>query len=64
MITTTTKQQVKPYSPGELAAQYGISTKTLRTWLKMHRQYIGDRIGKYYSALQIKIIYERLGVPD
>ena len=46
-----TKQQIKPYSPGELAAQYGISTKTLRTWLKMHRQHIGVRMGKYFTAL-------------
>ena len=55
---------MKPYSPGELAAQYGISTKTLRTWLKMHHQHIGIRMGKYFTALQIRIIYERLGVPD
>ena len=64
MMMTETKQQIKPYSPGELAAQYGISTKTLRTWLKMHRQHIGIRMGKYFTALQIRIIYERLGVPD
>ena len=59
-----TKQQIKPYSPGELAAQYGISTKTLRTWLKMHRQHIGVRMGKYFTALQIRTIYERIGAPD
>ena len=64
MISNSTKQHIKPYSPGELAAQYGISTKTLRTWLKMHQVHIGNRIGKYYSALQIRIIYERLGTPD
>ena len=63
-MMTETKQQIKPYSPGELAAQYGISAKTLRTWLKMHRQHIGVRMGKYFTALQIRIIYERLGVPD
>ena len=63
-MITQTKQQIKPYSPGELAEKYGISTKTLRTWLKMHHQHIGVRMGKYFTALQIRIIYERLGVPD
>jgi transposase-like protein len=62
-MNTEIKVSIKPYSPGELATQYGVSTKTLRTWLKLHNDHIGTRVGKYFTALQIRIIYERIGVP-
>jgi uncharacterized protein YjcR len=47
----------------ELADIYGVSTKTLRTWILRHQDAIGDRMGKYYTTLQVKIIFERLGEP-
>jgi transposase-like protein len=55
---------VRPYSMGELANQYCISTKTLRKWIKCHEKAVGPRIGKYFTTLQIHIIYERLGTPE
>ena len=66
MSTTTNEKleiKIAPYTPKELATMYGVSIKSLRTWLKPHRQYIGERISKYYTAKQVRIIFERLGEP-
>ena len=54
---------VKAYTISELAALYGISTKTIKTWLKPHAQAIGPRQGRYYTTLQIRIIFEKIGMP-
>ena len=53
----------KPCTLKELAASYGVSTKTLRTWLGPHREAVGERLSRYFTALQVKIIFERLGQP-
>jgi hypothetical protein len=55
--------EIKPYSPSEIAALYGVPRRTLYNWLKPHQEAIGERIGLYYTALQVKIIFEKLGVP-
>ncbi len=55
---------VRPCTSKELAAGYGVSTKTLRTWLLPHLQAIGTKQGRYFTALQIRIIHELIGVPD
>ncbi len=54
---------IKPYTPSELADVYGVSRKTLNTWLKPHREAVGKRESIYYTALQVKIIFEKLGLP-
>ncbi|HEX5155043.1 MAG TPA: hypothetical protein VFW07_26550 [Parafilimonas sp.] len=54
---------VKAYSISELAALYRISTKTIKTWLKPHAEAIGVRRGRYYTTLQIRIIFEKIGMP-
>lgn len=54
---------IKQYLPVELARLYGIDKKTFLRQLKPHEEYIGPRNGNYYSALQVKIIFERLGLP-
>jgi hypothetical protein len=54
---------IKPYTLGELAHIYNVTTHTVRTWLKAHEMFIGKRIGRTYTTLQVKIIYERLGFP-
>jgi DNA-binding transcriptional MerR regulator len=54
---------VKPYSPGEIAQLYGVTTKTLRTWIQPHLKTIGPRIGRYFSVLQVRLIFEKLGTP-
>jgi DNA-binding transcriptional MerR regulator len=55
---------VKPYTVKELAALYGVSPKTLRTWLLPHREAIGERVSRYFTALQVQLIFERLGRPQ
>ena len=59
----TTQPTVKAYTISELAALYGISTKTIKTWLKPHVQEIGQRRGRYFTTLQIRIIFEKIGMP-
>jgi hypothetical protein len=55
----------KFYAPGELAALYGVSLKTLNKWLKPHRDKIGSRpVGTYfYNVKQVKIIFDAIGDP-
>lgn len=55
--------EVKPYSPRELANVYGVSRKILNGWLDRHREAIGERSGLYYTALQVKTIFELIGLP-
>ncbi len=54
---------LKAYTIKELAAMYGISTKTFRGWLIPHKEIIGLKTGRYFTALQVKIIFERFGLP-
>ena len=56
-------QTAKPCTLKELAACYGVSTKTLRTWLQPNKEAIGERISRYFTALQIRMIFERIGEP-
>ena len=62
-MSTTKEKGVKPYSTKELAALYGVSPKTLRTWLLPHKEAVGKRVSRYYTSLQIQTIFERLGLP-
>mgnify|MGYP002777293404 FL=1 len=54
---------VKGYTVKELASFYGISPKTFRNWLEPHQKAIGQKTGWYYNALQVRIIFEKLGMP-
>lgn len=62
-INTSWEKKIAPYTPKELASLYGVSVKTLRTWLSPHRKNIGERKSKYYTAKQVRIIFEQLGEP-
>ena len=54
---------IKPYTITELANIYGVKTRTMRNWIAPHQEIIGQKIGRIYTALQIKIIFEKLGLP-
>ncbi len=54
---------IKAYTPGDLAQLYQVSPFTMKKWLRAHDAHIGKRVGRYYSILQVTIIFERLGVP-
>jgi hypothetical protein len=60
---TTKEAPVKGYTLKELSALYGVSTKCLRTWLEPHIESIGEKKGRYFTTLQIRIIFEKLGEP-
>lgn len=60
MITTI---EIKAYGISEIAAMYGISNKTMNRWMKPHATIIGKREGRYYTALLVRIIFEKLGLP-
>lgn len=54
---------IKPYSLTELANLYQVNFRTMRSWIKPFEHKLGKKIGRYYSVLQVKIIFEHLSVP-
>jgi hypothetical protein len=60
---TTDAVKIKPYSMQELAGLYHVCRKTLYKWLEPHNPVIGKRIGRFFTARQVKIIFEKLGEP-
>lgn len=63
VMSTTNETKIKPYTSKEMADLYGVSPKTLRTWLLPHRKAVGERKSKYFTARQVRIIFERIGEP-
>ena len=56
--------KIRPYTTGELARLYGISKITFNKWLEPYRAFIGERRGHFYTALQVKFIFKKLGPPS
>ena len=54
----------KPQTKQELADAYGVTLRTISSWLQPHLQEIGPRNGRTYTPKQIKIIYELIGHPS
>jgi hypothetical protein len=54
---------VKPYSLTELARIYGVTNRTMKNWIVKHDESIGEKVGRLYTTLQVKIIFEKLGLP-
>ncbi len=63
-MNTTTEVTVKAYTLKELSAIYGISPRAFKTWLLPHEDVIGKKKGWYYTTLQVRLIFERLGLPE
>lgn len=55
--------RIKVYYPFEIARIYGVTTRTLRRWLKPFKEQIGPRNGRYYSVKQVRTILNLLGIP-
>jgi uncharacterized protein YjcR len=62
-MVTWNSSPVKAYTITEIAALYGISIKTIKTWLKPHAAAIGEKQGRYFTTLQVRIIFEKIGTP-
>ncbi|MGF2414682.1 hypothetical protein [Ferruginibacter sp.] len=63
MSITNNIIEIKPYSLTELAQIYGVTNRTMKNWIIRHDEAVGEKIGRLYTALQIKIIFEKLGLP-
>lgn len=64
MSATHNAVEIRPYSLTELSGLYGVSNRTMKNWIKLHSQCVGDKTGRFYTALQVKIIFEKLGLPS
>jgi hypothetical protein len=54
---------LRPYTVTELANIYGVCRQTFRKWIHPFEDVIGDRHGYFYSAIQVQIIIEKIGLP-
>lgn len=62
-LSETTTVYLKPYTAKELAAMYGVERRTFNKWLEPFGNEIGERKGRYFTVVQVKIIFTRLGLP-
>jgi hypothetical protein len=56
--------QLKPYSLVDLAKLYTVCDRTMKKWIKPFEQEVGEKNGRYYSISQVKIIFDKLGLPS
>ena len=63
MSTQNLVREIKPYSTKDLASIYDVCDKTMKKWIKPFTSEIGEKNGRYYSVAQVKIIFDKLGVP-
>ena len=63
MTSTIQTTQIKPCTLTELAAIYGVGIRTMKKWITPHGPSIGEKHGRIYTALQVKFIFEKLGLP-
>lgn len=63
MSTTNPLIEMKHYSTKELAQFYGVCDKTLLKWMRPFTKDIGQKQGRYYTVAQVRIIFEKLGMP-
>jgi hypothetical protein len=53
----------RPCTTTDLAVVYGVNRRTLANWLKPFADQIGKRNTYYFTQKQVKVIFEKLGVP-
>jgi hypothetical protein len=58
-----TNIKIKPYTHKQLCMIFEVSDKVMREWVKAHAKDIGKRRGHFFTALQVFIIFSRLGPP-
>ncbi|MFM2224254.1 MAG: hypothetical protein RJA07_456 [Bacteroidota bacterium] len=54
---------LKPYSVKEISELYNVSLKTFKKWLEPFEGEVGKKRGRYYTVLQVHIIFGKLGTP-
>jgi uncharacterized protein YjcR len=55
---------IRPYRLMDLAAIYGVSTRTLRRWIDGKAPEYGNKTKKYFTIEQVKGIVTALGMPQ
>jgi hypothetical protein len=55
---------IRPYTLLELARLYEVSRWTFKKWIEPHEDAIGPRVGYFFTTLQVKVIFEKLGPPS
>lgn len=55
--------RLKPYTVLELAKLYSVSDRTMKKWIKPFEEEVEKKIGYFYTIAQVKIIFEKLGMP-
>lgn len=56
--------KVKAMNKSQIAALYGVCTKTLSKWLRPFTSQVGEMQNTYiFTPDQVKIIFEKLGTP-
>ena len=57
-------KEIKSQNIHELADAYGVTTHTMKAWIRPIKESLGDCIARMYNPKQIKMIYEFLGEPN
>lgn len=63
LINTNGSITARPCSVRDLQMVYGISYKTMRSWLKPFAEEIGIRNTYLFTILQVETIFKKLGTP-
>ena len=63
MSTQPNVTPLKPYSMKEMAMIYDVCGKTFKRWIHPFEDEIGKKYGRYYNINQVKVIFEKLGLP-
>lgn len=57
------KKLPKAYCKKDLLNLYGVTYKTLASWLRPMASEIGPVNGHFFTAVQLEVIFETLGYP-
>ena len=63
MGTINLIEEIRPSSIKDLAGVYGCCDKTMKKWIIPFNSEVGVKNGRYYSVAQVKIIFDKLGLP-
>lgn len=56
--------QIKPYMMKDFYRIYGITDKTFKKWIEPFENELGEKKGRYYNIHQVKMIFDKLGMPE
>ena len=55
---------IRAYTVKEIAMLYRVCKQTFRKWIKPFEDEIGERNGHFYTVKQVRVIIEKLGMPE